>query len=193
MREVVRRRQAYSAHLIALWGPPLEVLERAPVAGAPLAILRFGGHRMRGLRYATNGMAEWNGGRGDATAPRAEVYCATRHEAGWVPALLDAVARYPAQRQADLAPLDTIPLGRALDGARSPYRAILLGPPEPLDETEAGAIDGLYREPILLHRIIGIHDRELEYAHRRGADALWERLLATGDDLLADGSRPVAL
>jgi len=123
---------------------------------------------------------------------RTELYGCSKNRREWVIELLDALARYPSQNETYFADYDTISVGRPIDTRNSPFTAILLAPPEPDDPEATGEIVGLASGSVFVHRVIGIHDSECDFAIANGGEELFKQLLALKCSLLLDEIRPNA-
>jgi hypothetical protein len=185
----VARRKAVTAHYIAQWGPPTAIIERKPLAAVPLAVMEFSSRTGLGLRYATNGMSE-HACASPSGEVRTELYAAASAASPWIVDLLDALARYPVTQSTWFGEHDTVPIGRPIDRRASPFSAVMLGPPEPEDEPEWGAIPDLFARPVIVLRVIGIFDSEADFAEKHGGEALYRRLVAKGAAGRIDVTRP---
>lgn len=174
-----------TGHYIAHWGVPREV-RVAGHAGWEVAVLEFHpGDRLDGYRYATNGMHEYPQQYGDRSF-RTELYVATRQPCTWVEPLLRALVPYPQQPNTALGTYDTLAVGGPVDRAHSSLTALLFAPPDP---ASLALVGGATSEPVILHRVVGLTERECRFAMEQGGEALWERLRGSGSPLYLDEPR----
>jgi hypothetical protein len=192
-------KQEVTAHYIRHWGVPLRPHLEEPCS-RELAVFEFAPGRqfhsqppLQTSRFATNGMSacvqSYQGRLG-----RTEIYASARSSAPWVLELLVAVANYPQTFETLLEQFDTIPIDGPIDQDRSPFTALLLGPPEPEDPDTLGVIVGVTPEPVLVHRVVGITPSEYKFAlNYKHGEELWGRLVSLGQPLLIDQPRPEAV
>lgn len=180
-----------TAHYLRHWGPPTEIHISSQSEGS-LAVLEFAPRPSEtAYRYGTNGMSK-HAHVIDGQPFRTELMVRSHTSRRWIIRLLEALATYPEQHGEALSESDTLPVGQPLDGVSSPFRGLLLLSADPEEETTLGAIIGIYPEPILVHRVVGLYQSELDFAVQNGSDALSERLLGLGCPLLIDIERPRA-
>lgn len=186
------RKKAITAHFITHWGVPrhIHVQEPGPVE---LAVLEFGPRAQRQtFRFATNGMSAYIQFY-QAKGYRTELYTTSRSDAPWIIQLLVAIAKYPVLQETRVGEFDTIPVSGPIDQDSSQFTAVLIAPPGPEETETLGAILDVFPEPILVHQVVAITDRELSFAIEHGGEKLWKRLIDLGRPLLLDEIRPEAV
>jgi hypothetical protein len=188
-------KQAITLHFMTYWGVPREIdVQEQP--RLDLAVLEFGPRaafdprkERQTYRFATVGMSECvqlHCGKGHRT----ELYASARSSARWIVKFLTAAAEYPRLHKEAFVEFDTLPVADPTDAF--PFGGLLIAPPGPDDDETVGAVIGVTPEPLLVHEIIGITDRELDFGIEHGGEALWNRLRGLGCPLLLDEKRPQA-
>lgn len=178
-----------TAHFIRHWGVPKDIHSRASSLGLDLAILEFGPRTgRRTFRFATNGASEYLQGLGEVRY-RQELFCSSRSSAHWIVELLQGLADYPVRYLTHLAVFDTLAVQKPIDRGRSPYVGLLVVPPTPGEEETIGAFYRSPDSPVVVNRVIGIYESELEYCYDYGGERLWTELTSTGGCLEIDSER----
>jgi hypothetical protein len=188
-------KQEVTAHYMRHWGVPLRPHLEAPCS-RDLAVFEFAPGRqadsqppLQTSRFATNGMSAYVQSY-QGIPRRTEIYVSARSYAPWILELLVAVANYPVTFETLLEQFNTIPIDGPIDQSCSPFTALLLGPPEPEDPDTLGVIPDITPEPLLVHRVVGITQREYEFAlNYDDGEELWHRLVSLGRPLLIDQPR----
>jgi hypothetical protein len=111
---------------------------------------------------------------------RTELYTCSQHRLPWVDELLVAMATYPFLNETYLSEFDTIDAQQPIDQETSPYTGILLAPPGPTDPETLG-LAGKPGEDVIIHQVVGLLPKELEYAAQGGARDLWRKFLGEGE------------
>jgi hypothetical protein len=180
-----------TGHFMSHWGVPMAIYPWNARGIPEFAVLEFGPRPPRMTwRYATNGMSSYAQEHPERNVDvRCEVFCCTRNRASWVNDLLAAVAAYPIDYHTSLADGDTIDVGQPIDRSESPYTGILLSAPSG-DAQTLGLVGGLAND-ILVHQIVGLLPREVDFAAANGGRVLAKRLEAAGELLLDQGRQSV--
>lgn len=186
------RNRARTAHFMTQWGPPAEVHVRSTGFAPQLAVLEFPPRGARThFRFATNGLSELELG---SMRERVELYASTRLRALWAVDLLVQLCRYAVEYEVHLSEGDSLPAGRPIDGAQSPFFGLLLVAPEVCgDSPSLGAIPGLWQKPPLVHKVVGLYSEELSVAADGGSDFLVRRLTDLKKSLSLDESRAAVI
>jgi hypothetical protein len=111
---------------------------------------------------------------------RTEVYACSQDRIPWIDDLLAVIATYPFLNETYLSEFDTIDALQPIDQGTSPYTGVLLAPPNPFDPETLG-ITGKRGDDVLVHRVVGLLPKELEYAAQGGARDLWRKLVEEGE------------
>jgi Suppressor of fused protein (SUFU) len=182
-----------TAHFLTHWGVPKEIHPRTVKGIGSFAVLEFGPRGKRKTwRYATNGMSSYLQPNPDQNLRiRTELYACTEKKTMWVEDFLAAIATYPNDYATYLAEGDTIDVGQAIDRNCSPYSGILLAPPGPFDPATIGLVGGVSQN-ILVHQVVGLLEKEIQYAQKHGGKAIWEQVVHKGEPLI-DLGRPAVV
>ena len=171
-----------TAHYITHWGVPSDIRPLTVEGLGDFAIVEFPPRDSRKTwRYATNGMSAYAQARsGTGRELRMELYASTARPTRNLDDVLALVARYPIDHQTRFCEGDTIAAEGAISEGWPNYAGLLIAGPE---SPGLGLIGGPDRG-VLLNRIVGIFDDELELAKTRGGHELLVKLQA--EDLPID-------
>lgn len=165
--------QRTTGHYINSWRVPKDI---QPIPSSPirLAIITF---RLSSpdevtYRYATNGLGSHV--CGGETPWRSEFYVSTQRASTSAFALLTALGSYAVKSDEGIAPYDTLPLAAdtPLSGR---FAGLIAVPPEPLDPEYLGVVSIEIREPLLVTRLVGLTEDELDLAIEIGGEKFWRQ------------------
>lgn len=179
-----------SAHYIAHWGTPGEIVLRKNARVQPLAVMTFPPRPGRpNWRIASNGMhAIRQGGKGGDI--RCELFVSSGTTKEWMFDLLESLAAYPIDYNLTLGQNHTIDVGQPIDQHSSNYSGLLLSSPFPWDpmslELPSTTSD------VRIWKILPLLPSELDFARNLNGTELFKKLEVHGDRLI-DGEQPAVV
>jgi hypothetical protein len=170
-----------TGHFITHWGVPNDIRQVAARGIESLAILEFSPQKTRRTwRFATNGMSSFAQLHPDQLIKvRTEIFVCTTEKVLWIEELLAAIASYPIDYATYLSQYDTINVGFPVDRDSSCYTGILIAPPNNTEIPTIGLVGGIPFD-ILVHQVVGLLPKEIQFAEKYGGASLWQRLANKG-------------
>ena len=165
-------------HYVYYWRVPSHIHVRKQSGLPDIAIIEYAPKVNRSYwLLATNGMSQFHLRKGDKTIG-AEVFGCFQNNTAWNLELFTAIARYSSVHQSPVMNFDVLALTELAKESKLPYPYLLFG--QALYEPETiGAIFLDSQNSVIVNQVFGIYDSELEYIRRFGAEALWNKMLAS--------------
>jgi hypothetical protein len=107
---------------------------------------------------------------------RTEVFAFGANSRDWILRLIAALAGYPTNASARIAPFDTMPLEKPRRVGNSLYVGLLLAWPDARKPWFDFAIEGVFPEPIILLQAVLLHRNELDLAIHKGGKTVWKKI-----------------
>jgi len=185
-------RSKITGHYILHWRVPSNVHVQKQSGLPDVAIIEYAPNATRKhWILATNGMSQYRiRSRGKMIGM--EVFGCFRDKAAWNVELFTSLARYSTRYKEALCEFETLALNGISTSGKMPYQHLFFGQTLYQPET-IGAIEFDPQNLIIVNQVFGIYDSELEYIKQFGAEALWDKMLASQmPDTLDIARQPLA-